>query len=249
MLAWLLDVAWRRLRGDTGSAVSTLTIRGLSFTLDWAASEHVPLREIIGRGEYWPARRFRPAPGQVVVDVGANAGVFATVAASWVGPSGRLVAIEPNPAAASRLRRNLHDNGFDDRSVVIEAGLSDHVGAATLYVGSNSTIGTLAPMNDAAVRAIPIHVDSLDDIATEVGLGSIDVLKVDVEGLETTVLDGAGEVLARCRRVVIEVSDQRDVAAVVERCAVAGLDRVVQHSAGIDSGATIVYAERGSSDR
>jgi FkbM family methyltransferase len=244
MLVWLVRFAWRRLRGTSGPAVSTLTIRGLSYTLDWAAAEHVPLREILGRGEYWPATPFRPAQGQVVVDVGANAGVFATIAASWIGPTGRLVAIEPNPAPAGRLRANLRQNGFDDRSVVIEAGLSDHVGRATLYVGTNTTIGTLAPKADVSVQAIEIRVGSLDSIAADLGLSTIDLLKVDVEGLEATVLGGAGVVLAGCRRAVIEVSDRQDVAAVTDRCVIAGLDRVVQRSAGVDSGATIVFAER-----
>jgi FkbM family methyltransferase len=244
MLLWLIRFAWRRVGGASRPAVATLRIMGLSFTLDWAAAEHVPLREIIGRAEYWPTAAFQPSPGQVVVDVGANAGVFATVAAAWIGPTGRLVAIEPNPGAAARLRTNLHQNGLDARSVVIEAGLSDHAGRATMYVGSNSTIGTLSDQADSSMPGIEIQVGTLDAIANDLHISAIDLLKVDVEGLEVRVLDGASVVLPKCRRAVIEVSNKRDVLAVMERCSAAGFDRVVQRPAGADSGATIVFAER-----
>ncbi len=245
MLVWLLRLAWRRVRGVGGPAVATLSIRGLSFTLDWAASEHVPLREILGRREYWPTARFRPSLGQVVIDVGANAGVFATVAASWIGPAGRLVAIEPNPEVARRLETNLRQNGFSDRSVVIVEGLSDHAGKATLYVGANSTIATLSPAAAASTPGIEVRIGSMDAMAADLQLGAVDLLKVDVEGLESVVLDGATAVLADCRRTVIEVSDPEDVDRVIERCRTAGLRHATQRAAGIDSGATIVFAERG----
>ncbi len=244
MLRWLMRLAWRRTRGVPGPAVTTLSIKGLSFTLDWAGAEHVPVREILDREEYWPTPGFRPSPGQVVVDVGANAGVFAIVAASWIGPTGRLVAIEPNPAAIVRLRANLRQNGLEGRSTVIEAALSDHAGRATLYVGSNSVIGTLSPSRDSREAGIDIRLGTLDDIATNLDLAAVDLLKVDVEGFETEVLDGAAGVLGACHRAVIEVSHDRDVEGVMRRCAAAGLDRVERRPAGADSGATIVFAER-----
>jgi FkbM family methyltransferase len=244
MLRWLTRLTWLRVRHVPGPAIATLKVRGLWFTLDWASFEHVPLREILVRGEYWPTPAFRPTTGQVIVDVGANAGVFATVAGSWIGPTGRLVAIEPNPAAAGRLLTNLRQNGIDARATVIQAALSDHAGWATLYVGSNSTTGSLAPDPASSGTGIGIVVGSLDAIASETHLGEIDVLKVDVEGMETQVLDGGAAVLATCRRAVIEVSYEADVAAVMDRCEAAGFDRVDRQPAGADSGATIVFAER-----
>jgi FkbM family methyltransferase len=245
MLRWLLRVAWLRARGHKEPAVTTLSIGGLRFTLDWAAAEHVPLREIIGRGEYWPSRAFRPSAAQTVVDVGANAGIFATVAGSWVGPLGRLVAVEPNPIVVGRLRRNLHQNGLDSRSVVIAAGLSDHEGRATLQVGANTATGTLASSSvDAGALHFEVIVRSLDAIADELNLQRVDLLKIDVEGSEIAVLDGAQGVLARCQRAVIEVSFPSDVDGVAERCRRAGFGRITDRAGGADSGTTLVYAER-----
>ena len=51
-------------------------------------------------------------PGDVFVDVGANCGLFAVFAARKVGPTGRVIAIEPLPAMLERLRFNIAANGF-----------------------------------------------------------------------------------------------------------------------------------------
>jgi FkbM family methyltransferase len=244
MLRWLLLVAWRRARGDRGSAVATLPIGGLLFTLDWGASEHVPLREILGRRDYWPWAPFRPRLGQTVVDVGANAGIFAVVAGSWIGPAGRLLAIEPDPLVLGRLRQNLHQNGLEQRAVVVAAGVSDHEGRATLYVGANTATGSLLPMADPAVESFDVRIQSLDATTTEFDVDTIDLLKIDVEGLETEVLDGAKATLARCRRVVIEVTSAGTVDSVIERFRSAGFAEVMQRTGGADSGAALVYASR-----
>jgi FkbM family methyltransferase len=243
MFRWLLGLAWSRARRRSGPAVTTLSIRGLRFTLDWAAAEHVSIREILDRGEYWTTPAFRPAPGQIVVDVGANAGVFATVAGHLVGPTGRLIAVEPNPDVVERLRENLRQNGLEPRSEVIAAGLSDRAGPGRLVVGTNTTIGSVA--RDApAGPGIEIELRTLDDVAAERQLPRIDLLKIDVEGLEIPTLDGAATVLRRTVRLVLEVSRPADLPGVIERCRAAGFDEVVARPAGADSGATIVFASR-----
>src|SRR5215203_243939 len=65
----------RRLRPGR-EAVKTLSFQGLRLCLDWRSSEHVLVREILIRKEYWPEAAFRPSAGQSIVDVGANAGIF-----------------------------------------------------------------------------------------------------------------------------------------------------------------------------
>jgi FkbM family methyltransferase len=244
MLRWLVRFAWLRARGTRGPIVATLTIRGLTFTLDWAAAEHVAVREILVRREYAPTPEFEVRPGQTVVDVGANAGVFSTVAGSRVGPTGRLISIEPNPTLAGRLHRNLGQNGLDPISVVISAAVADRDGRGTLFVGSNTATGTLAPSSTSNHAAYEVALRSLDAIAVEVTLGEVDLLKIDVEGMELPVLDGARRVLGRCRRMVIEVSSPADVNGVMDRCREAGFDRVGRRSSGPDSGATLVFAAR-----
>ena len=247
MLIWLVRYAWRKAR-DGGPAVTTLSIGGRRFTLDWAAAEHVAVREILIRGEYWPTPEFRPRRGEIVVDVGANAGVFATVAADRIGPTGRLIAIEPNPLVVPRLRRNIDQNGFADRAEVIEAGVGDQVGSGRLAVERNSTIGRIDLDDPSSSNGILVVVETLDHLARDRQVEAIDLLKIDVEGLEVATLRGAVDVLTRCRRLVLEVSAAADVDAVVEHCRRAGFVEVTTRPAGIDSGATLVFARRDLAD-
>src|SRR5262245_24487043 len=107
MALWLASFALRRSIWPAKDGVRTMSFRGFKFCLDWGASEHVPMREVLIHTEYWPEEGFRPAPGQSIVDVGANAGIYAVHAASRVGASGRVIAIEPNPAVFARLERNV----------------------------------------------------------------------------------------------------------------------------------------------
>src|SRR6476659_6176862 len=76
MASWLVRFGLGRRFTSGGPTESTLSFRGLKLCLDWASSEHVPLREVLIHGEYWPEEGFLPSVGQTVVDVGANAGVY-----------------------------------------------------------------------------------------------------------------------------------------------------------------------------
>src|SRR5207248_8868819 len=78
-------------------------------------------------------------PGDVYVDVGAHVGCHTLVAARVVGPAGLVVAVEPNPPSASRLRRNLALNGFEARAQVLEVAASDGPGTALLYPSDDPT--------------------------------------------------------------------------------------------------------------
>ena len=76
-------------------------------------------------------------PGATFVDIGANIGWFSLLAASLVGPTGRVIAIEPNPRNVALLRQSAKDNGFDNIDVVTVA-LGERRGAAALETdGSN----------------------------------------------------------------------------------------------------------------
>jgi FkbM family methyltransferase len=248
MLRWLLRIGVTRLLGRPSPSITTLSIDGFRLTLDWAAAEQVAVREILGRGEYWPRPELRPSTGQVVVDVGANAGVFSTVVGTWIGPTGRLLAIEPNPRVVGRLRRNLRQNDLSDRATVVETALSNRAGTALLAVGTNTTIASIVDPVSAgpAPTMIEVPMQTLDDVTRQVGLAWADLLKIDVEGAEQEVLDGSSSFLTRCRRVVIEISSDTDVPVAVDRFRDAGFEQIVTRRAGADSLATIVFASRSS---
>ncbi len=192
------------------------------------------------RGEYWPEEAFRPSLDQTVVDVGANAGVYAVHAARQVGKDGCVVAIEPNPAVLARLDRNVHVNGLERVCAVVPAAASSEASTGSLVVGANSTIGHLAASDRLGVE---VPVRTLDEIVAALDLADIDLLKIDVEGSEVAVLQGGVDSVRRSRRIVVEVSEETS-AAVANGLREAGFDRIFRVDAGRNSGGGLVFGER-----
>ncbi len=145
--------------------------------------------------------------GFTFVDVGANVGGYSFWTLSRLGASGRVVAVEPNPALARQLRFNVGTNGAEERMEVVEAAVGAERGKGMLLLsGRNSgesrlvrrdagsgpgRDGSLGPaVNEAGTAAveIPVKVLTLADVVREAGLYRIDCLKVDVEGREAEVI-------------------------------------------------------------
>ena len=146
-------------------------------------------------------------PGMTFLDVGANFGYFTLLAASRVGPSGRVVAVEPSPLAAGRLAENVRANSLS-RVEVHQLGLSDTAGSLDLYI---SPAAFHSPTMSASSGGEPVSVPvkRLDDCLEEWGVASVDLMKMDVEGHEPFVLRGAPDALAsgRIRAVLVEFND------------------------------------------
>jgi FkbM family methyltransferase len=249
MLGWLLVYALRRRFQPRSPALATLSVDGLRLTLDWAAAEHIPLREVVGRREYELTPDWLPGAGATVVDVGANAGVFTTRAARAVGPTGRVVAIEPNGDTAGRLALNAAQNGLEKWVEVVRVAVGDRDDNVRLLVGRNSTTGhvetAVAPADgdtDPSAQLVPIR--RLDTLALDLGLTEVDLIKLDVEGYEVPALGGATHTLSVTRRVVMEVSEFRVVSVAEAQLRAAGFTQVVRRAAGSDSGAWLLFAQR-----
>jgi len=143
-------------------------------------------------------------PGDTVVDVGANIGWFSLLAAGIVGDTGRVLAVEPNPANCALIERSAVDNGFSNMQVVAAAA-ADHPGVAALETdGSNGRIVPLdAGIGEAMACSYVVPVRTLDDLVADAGLESVALVKIDVEGAEPLVLRGASETLGRWRPAIV----------------------------------------------
>lgn len=154
--------------------------------------------------------------GMVVVDVGANHGLFSLEAAHLVGLEGVVHAFEPTPSTRSLLERNLAANGLG-RVRVFPTALGDAPGTARLRVHREmSGLNTLAAdditWNHRTLRAdevVEVPVTTLDAHAEAEGIGTIDFLKIDVEGFELRVIRGARGLLEarRVGRIMLEIGD------------------------------------------
>lgn len=138
-------------------------------------------------------------PGAVVVDAGANIGIYSQFLASCVGASGVVHTFEPDPENFARLHGALvqFPNVKLNRLAV-----SDRTGESTLYVSENLNVDHRTyPTAGEDRRAISIHSTRLDDYFQ---LGDhVDVIKLDVQGFELHALQGAQRVLEENANVKI----------------------------------------------
>lgn len=145
-------------------------------------------------------------PGDLAVDAGANIGYMTGLLAVRAGATGRVLAFEPHPAVADKLRANVARvtaRPGTARIEVRQTGLSGTAGVARLQTHPDATANHgLAFIGDGE-GGLSIRTERLDEV---VGADSVGVLKLDVEGHEPAVLAGAGGLLAdrRIRHLVFE---------------------------------------------
>ena len=136
-------------------------------------------------------------PGMVVIDVGANLGLYTLYAARHTGPSGRVHSFEPTPRMFSILRENIQINGLLETGLVQlhQAAASDRSGKArfAVYAGNNGH-NTLFP-DDRNGTFIEVDTIPLDDALA--GEARIDVIKIDAEGAEPRIWAGMRSILER----------------------------------------------------
>jgi FkbM family methyltransferase len=144
-------------------------------------------------------------PGMVMLDIGANQGFFSLMASRLIGASGRIVAFEPSPRDRGYLKQHLRLNRCHNVEMVACA-LGESDGTADLHVvdGTETGCNSLRPPDIAQpTRVVTVPVRRLDDVLRSSGVAKVDFIKIDVEGAELSVLQGATELLTRSPRPVI----------------------------------------------
>ena len=133
--------------------------------------------------------------GDVFVDLGANIGLFSTVASRAVGPKGQVYSFEPFPLNTQRLKRNKELNRCSNM-VIIEKAVADKPGTMTLvYDDSNQNTG-MPSAYKADGNRLDVPVVALDEVAREQDWHRVDFIKMDIEGGEYLALKGMQNILA-----------------------------------------------------
>jgi FkbM family methyltransferase len=192
--------------------------RGLRFELQRRAE----VEEFLRHGGHFEHRELDflgvyLQPGDTALDVGANIGAFAAVMGRAVAPDGRVHAFEPLPDSFRRLGRNLHLNGLKTviaNQLAVGAGLEKT--DLSLFGPGYESWATTVPrtIDEGSLKIDPsetitVAATSIDRYCAKEGIDHIAAMKIDVEGGEPSVLEGAQNLLeARAiELVLIEVSD------------------------------------------
>jgi FkbM family methyltransferase len=136
--------------------------------------------------------------GDVVLDCGANVGVFTRTALNRGAQL--VVSIEPAPATVECLRRNFADEILKGRVIVVPKGVWDRPDVLELAMGSdgNSTGDSFVFGRDVTNK-VKVPLTTIDALAKELGLPRVDFIKMDIEGAEKQALRGATEVIRKYR--------------------------------------------------
>ncbi len=166
-------------------------------------------------------------------DVGANVGTYALYAALRLGIS--VVAFEPAPASYAALCRNIEANGSGERIEALCVALSDHTRLGSLNMSATNagnSFNSFESTEDCFGRELAIRFRqsalgfAIDDLRRLFGIPPPNYLKIDVDGVEAQILDGAAATLAdpALRSVLIELEheDTERNAAIVARLHRAG---------------------------
>jgi FkbM family methyltransferase len=151
-------------------------------------------------------------PGDTVFDIGAFLGVYALMEARWAGERGRVVAFEPSPFSFSAMTRHLRMNGLGrERVSARQAAVGRASGTSELIMFHDEPYRNQLVVGAKPATTTPVDVLSVDVVAAELGRPP-DWLRMDVQGFEFDVLEGARETIRAARgrmKIVAEMHPEQ----------------------------------------
>lgn len=138
-------------------------------------------------------------PGDVLIDVGASVGAYTMVAAKKIGPDGIVVALEPLPETAGMLFSNVRANSLSNVRIRVLAG-SNRTGCKLFWLSDAPNDSSFTRRHHS--KSISVLAAKLDDLIQWENLDRVDYLKMDAEGEELPILEGAREIIERFRPII-----------------------------------------------
>jgi FkbM family methyltransferase len=133
-------------------------------------------------------------PGNIVLDIGAHLGVFAVIAAKYVKEKGKVYAFEPTSGTYNLLKKTIQFNKVENIISPRNEAVGKKIGKAHFYIsqieGDNSN-SLISYVNDREIQSEEIDVVSVDSFVEQWDLQKVNFIKIDAEGAEFDVIQGA----------------------------------------------------------
>jgi FkbM family methyltransferase len=183
------------------------------FHLDDGSKFDYPLKSGIGFGEFIGEfekseiafMRKSLKPGDIFIDVGANGGTFTIIAARQVQNHGHVYAFEPDRRNLKLLRHNLKINNITNVTI-LECALSNKKGIAQLAIAIDGAMNSLAKTHRTDQQITEwqtVKVTTLDDFINEYKIDRVDFVKIDIEGGEKLIFEGAKDIFTSFNQLII----------------------------------------------
>jgi len=141
-------------------------------------------------------------PGITFLDIGANVGYYTALAQVQLQGEGRIVSLEPDPENFSHLLQTVEANAFRNVECLQKAA-ADRTGRVQLYTSKDNRGDSRLYRNNLSDGSVEVECVVLDTLLSGLGISSLDVVKIDVQGFEAKVLAGLRETLRRSPACVI----------------------------------------------
>lgn len=143
-------------------------------------------------------------PGDVFLDCGAHVGLFSALASRITNTNIQIIAIEPNPTTVGHLQRNL-DKTKPRAFEIIKGAAHSSNGKASLSPGGDGRSAYSSIAINVTDEEVEVEAFTIDEILTQRDISQVAFMKLDVEGAELAVLEGANESIASQRLPVVMI--------------------------------------------
>ena len=208
-------------------------VRGMTVHYRFNRGDIQSIREVLLEDTY--RLPFELESVKTVVDLGANIGLWSLWASKTCGFA-QVIAVEPDPENAKLVKKNFTDNRISGE--VLEAAIGASTGSVVFQKQKESNLGRVAASGTAGgCQTVEVAQVSMNDVLGGLPADAcIDLVKMDVEGAEQSVLAAETSWLARVRALVIEWHPDRcDPAPLVKALETAGFDHFAANATRQDN--------------
>lgn len=160
------------------------------------------LEMLLGKYEASTTKLFKKnvKPGMVIIDIGAHVGYFTKLFSKLAGKNGKIYAFEADSENFSLLKENASSL---KNAQIFNKIISDKTGFMPLFKINNCSGGHSIIENPGTYKTADIPSITIDDFAAEKNIGSVDVIKMDIEGAEPLAFSGMGKTIEKSKNLKI----------------------------------------------